>query len=224
MVVLLGMFFLTVSMVYGQCTPEDIENELKYGASAEKQGMYDAAAANYKTAASCSEYIKEYDNAIEYRLKAVEMLKKINWSTSSAYILIAEHYTKKGPGFEDEIRKYCDLAEEDSLNQIEKQLKRDKPNYSIIMAEYSGLASCYKLVNDTVKSCDYCLKDNEYSKKIGPEVRLSNCEYYGCPKASGVSPEAPLSSGGGLSFVLLVAGFLSVLIFAVVFLLLRKKK
>lgn len=215
---------MTVSTVCGQCTPENIEKELKYGESAEKRGMYDAAAANYKTAASCSEYIKEYDNAIEYRLKAVEMMKKINSSTSSAYVLIADYYNKKGPGFDDEMRRYCDLAEEDSRNQIEKQLKRDKPNYSIIMAEYSSLASCYKLVNDTVKSCDYCLKHNEYSGKIGPEVRLSNCEFYGCPKDSSESSEAPLESGGGLSFVLLVMAFLSAMILGAVFLLVRRRK
>jgi tetratricopeptide (TPR) repeat protein len=225
-ILLYGLLFVVLaSFVFAaSCEPKTIKEMVTSAEANEKAAVYSAAAADYGTAADCSDYNKEYDDAIKYEQKAAEMYKKAGIFYGHSQMLLADYYSKKGNGFENNIREHCDIGQELFIEKIDKELQSDKPCYSCIYSDYGNLAVCYKLVNDTKRSCDYCLKQNEYEKKAGRGDKLTECEYYGCTK----NDSKPTNIGGssnpseGFSIWYLILGIIVLLILITVFFFSKK--
>jgi hypothetical protein len=205
----LFIFFLMNYVAGGVCDPDQIDHYVN--------------TSQFDNAALCSDQIGDYDNAIIYTLKSIELAEEAgrNTSLSTKHLLIAKYYSKKGNGFENQIREHCDLAETLLLQDIDYLLSREQIFYSSIHSDYGSLATCYNLIDDKEKSCNYCAKSNEYRIKDG-ELKPQDCSrLYGCPKASpdfipsesssnasGGFPILYLTLGGGIILILLAALFL----------------
>ena len=195
----------------------------------QKQIEYYVNTSQFQNAAVCSEANKDYDSAISYYLKSIEQVEKSgrNDSTALKHTMIAEVYSKKGKGFDEAIRKHCDLAEGQLLKEIVILLERGKPPYVTIQSNYGILADCYRLVSDIDKSCNYCKKSNEYRAK---EEGLSpqDCgRFYGCPLSASntVSSESSFSTSGGFPMMYLaLGGGILIILLAALFLSKKKKK
>ena len=195
--VAIGVFLMfTAGVVNAGC--EDIESEVMQGEAHEAAGMWETAAKDYGSAASCYDYVKDYDNAIKYEKKAAEMFEKsgIMGSVAAGNVLIAKYYSKKGEGNEDEIREHCEIGEQIFLEEINKQLQRDKPLYAAISSHYESLADCYKLIDDREKSCEHCAEMNKYGEKAGYDPK--DCKkFYKCSTSSGGTNGGNPGGGSG---------------------------
>jgi hypothetical protein len=212
-----GIFLVSVAHAE-LCDKADTEESVRYGIQAEEAGRWGVADYNYGGAAICYQINHDWDNTIKYELKSIEMRKKTGVKYGTGYAMVAGYYSKKGPGFEKEIRKYCDLAEEELLKEINADQRYGGSNYI-------SLADCFHLVNDTEKTCMYCDKDNEYSAK--KNLGSTNCVvHYGCPKDSTGSSDSSSSGENSGEFpVVPVVGVLFVIVLVVAaFFLLKAKK
>jgi tetratricopeptide (TPR) repeat protein len=224
--ILIGLIMLVflVSIVHADtCDKADTEESVLYATQAEDTGRWAAAARNYGNAAICYDYQHDYDNAIKYELKLIEMRKKVGMLYGVSYSLIAHRYSKKGPGFEREIRENCDLAEEELLKEINEELNSKHPSYAGVSLDYTSLSDCFHLINDTEKTCMYCGKSNEYSSK---ESMIDCVRIYGCLKESVNSPDNSSSgdNSGGFPIVPVVGGLIVLVLIASAFFLLKGKK
>jgi len=196
--VAIGVFLMfTAGVVNAGC--EDIESEVRQGEAHEAAEMWQTAAADYGSASDCYDSVaKDYDNAIKYGKKAAEMYEKagIMGSVAGSHMLIAGYYSKKGEGNEDEIREHCSIGEQIFLEEINKQLQRDKPDYSSVYSNYRSIADCYNLIDDREKSCGYCAEMNIYREKRALE--LKDCKkLYECSTSSGGTNGGNPGGGSG---------------------------
>jgi hypothetical protein len=214
------MLIFSVSIVHASsCDKSDTEESVLYGTQAEDVGHWATAAGHYRIAATCYEGDHDWDNAIKYQRKAIEMEKKANMSYGLGYKMVSGYYSKKGSGFEKEIRENCDLAEEAMLREI------NEPGYVGAALDYHSLADCFDLVNDTEKACKYCTKANEDSVTYGSGSW--NCASYGCPKSSNPTPSDTGSSSGidsSFPVIPVVGGLIALVLIVVAFFLLKGRK
>jgi hypothetical protein len=200
----------------------------------QKQIDYYVNTSQFGNAADCADGTGDYDHAIEYQTKAIKQTEENNKSTALQHVLIGDYYSKKariekrGSEFAEEIRAHCDIAEPMLLDKITKELSRVKPSYISIYSDFGTLAGCYDNANDSKKSCDYCLKENEYEKKAGRGDKLTKCEFYGCPKSTSNplsnGSESSSASGGFPMLYLLIGAVILLILLAVLFLSKKKKK
>jgi tetratricopeptide (TPR) repeat protein len=200
----------------------------------QKQIDYYVNTSQFGNAADCADGIGDYDQAIAYQTKAIGQAEELNKSTALKHLLIAAYYYKKAQiekteyKFKDKIKVQCDIAEPMLLDKITKELNRVKPSFISIASDYSSLAGCYKDANDLNKSCDYCLKENEYEKKAGRGDKLTKCEYYGCPKSTNNilsnGSESSSPSDGFPMMSLLIGAVILLILLAAIFLSKKKKK
>jgi tetratricopeptide (TPR) repeat protein len=181
----------------------------------------------FENAAICFKANKDYDNAISYFLKSIEITEKSSRNdTGLVHIMIAECYSKKGIGFDKEIKQQCDLAEPLLLERIKEYLSENEPLYGSTQADYVSLADCYHLLKDKEKACEYCANANEYVAKAKYGSSYDCSGVYDCPK----EPSNPISLGsssstpGGFPTVYLVVGGGLILIALAALFLLKKKK
>ncbi|MFZ2455780.1 MAG: hypothetical protein WAX07_04835 [Candidatus Altiarchaeia archaeon] len=218
---------------------ERMQEELQHADADEKAGNYDAAASGYYGAADYAASDKNYDKAIEYELKGVEMRKKTSVSYAVSYGIIAKYYSKKskleGIDYNDKIREYCEIEEKLLLEEIDielnNQLNNTKPSYTTVYSKYGSIVTCYGLLTGFSygeKTCKYCSLHNEYAEKerkiSGGDIAINDCSYlYDCPKSTTPGGSAStdigssnyLPSGSNLvSFILpaVVVGLLILLI------------
>jgi len=218
--ILIGLIMLVflVSIVHADtCDKADTEESVLYGTQAEDTGRWAAAARNYGDAATCyGRVLHDYDNAIKYELKFIEMHKKLNMSYGGSYVSVATYYSKKGIGFEKEIRENCNLAEEELL----KEINADKLYGG---SDYKFLSDCFNLANDTDKTCLYCSKSNDYTvkKNIGS---IDCVVHYGCPKSSNPTSNNAGSSSDNAGSFPVVGGLIVIVLIVVAFFLLKGRK
>jgi tetratricopeptide (TPR) repeat protein len=218
------IILIFASIVCASCDKEGTEAYVRYGTQAEEAGRWGGAEYNYGGAALCYESNHDYDNAIKYELKSIEMRKKVGMLYGVSYSLIAHRYSKKGPGFEKEIRENCNLAEEELLKEINEEL--DSKNYGGVVLDYRSLANCFHLINDTEKTCKYCNKANGYSTE--ESTGLIDCVvHYGCPKSSDSTPintGSSVGNGGGFPVIPIVGGLIVIVLIVVAFFLLKGRR
>jgi hypothetical protein len=194
----------------------------------QKQISYYVNTSQFENAAVCLEANKDYNNAIAYYLKHIESIEKLGRNdTALVHIMIAECYSKKGKGFDQEIKEQCALAEPLLLNKISDYQNSDKPLYGAIYSAYGSLADCYKLIKSNEKSCEYCLKENEYKKKAGRGDLSTDCvRLYDCLKPSPdlTTSGTPSKPSEGFPMIYLVLGGAILLIILAALFLSKKKK
>ncbi|MFZ2455782.1 MAG: hypothetical protein WAX07_04845 [Candidatus Altiarchaeia archaeon] len=211
---------------------ERMQEELQHANAAEKAGMYSVAASDYKSAANLAASDENYEKAIEYRLKAAEMLNKSGMSTAGSYGMIADYYARKakkeGANYSDKIRENCEIEEKLLVDEINIELSKSEPSYTNVYTRYGSIVNCYKLLtgfNYDERTCKYCFLANEYAEKerkiSGGDIAINDCSYlYDCPKSTtsqGIKSSDSNSSfsksdNEGLILPALVVGFLILLV------------
>ena len=193
----------------------------------QKQTEYYVNTSQFENAAICYKANEDYDNAILYFLKSIETSEKSDRNnTGLVHIIVAKCYSKKGTGFDKEIKQQCDLAEPLLLKEIDEYLSENEPLYGSTQADYMSLADCYRLVKDKEKSCEYCTKANVYVAKANYGSPYDCSGVYDCPKGAStpISSETSSSTPGGFPVTYLVLGGIVLLAILVLGLFLMNKK
>lgn len=166
--------FLLFAGIAGAEYEKQLEAKLRQADADERAGNYDVAADAYGGAASAAASDDNFDKAIEYELKSIEMnnkTKRISFALS--YGLIADYYKRKakldGVDYTDKIRENCEIEERLLLEEIDAELevqsKATKPSYTRIFSDYDSIVTCYRLIsgfNYNEKTCKYCELASRY--------------------------------------------------------------
>jgi hypothetical protein len=230
--IIIGIIILTCIGTATAEYEERMQEELQHANAAEKAGDYYAADSGYGGAASLAASDENYDKAIEYMLKSIEMRNKTTISNAHGYGMIADYYARKakkeGANYSEKIRENCEIEEKMLLEEINNELSKPEPSYTNVYTRYGSIVNCYKLLtgfNYDERTCKYCFLANEYAEKerkiSGGDIAVNDCSYlYNCPKStipqgiksSDSNSSFPKSDNEGLILPAVVVGFLILLV------------